>query len=339
MITDRTESGVKLLLVISEHDLVPHAEPGLRSRLDLLLEEKWTAAQSLGVFRYDVREGSLQYRLIPGRFRFLVQFNPDRGTHRRRPQTTTGLEMPFDDKLFNFMKANESETLFRVRIPVRMEMSCDASILVNNSPIEYCSSLLVPDPDRKLPQVLTSDSLLHALSFLAGSSCEDLRLGFNSLGAAASVNHLHWHVYRLNARLAIEEQAVSDDHVLMHWPTPGFAFDIRTLTFDALQSVVRKCMRYVTACRDLGLAYNLFATRTRDGNAIRLIVWPRKAEFGCKNDMGLVAAFCEFSGFFIAKTKESFEQLMEESCIHLLSSVATEIDAIQRHVHSLSASE
>ena len=321
--------------MINEEDLETHAEPAKRSRMDVLLETKWIAAQSLGVFKYNVREGSLPMRTIPGRFSFVAQLNPDRGTQRRRPQETCQLVMPFDDNLFNFTRTKAAETLFRLQLPAALKV-CEASLLVNNSPIEFCSSLLVPDPSKKLPQVLTSDSLLLAVFFLAASSCQDLRLGFNSLGAAASVNHLHWHVYRLTARLAIEQRPVSDDHVLVDWPIPGFAFDISTLTFEAVQKLVTKVMRYVTACLDLGLAHNLFLTRTRDGNSIRVILWPRKAHFGSKNDMGLVAAFCEFSGFFIAKTKDCFDELTEECGIRLLASVATEIDVIQHHALSFS---
>lgn len=322
--------------MISEEDFVTHAEPMKRSRMDVLLQTKWVAAQSLGVFKYDVREGSLPMRTMAGRFAFVVQLNPDRGTQRRRPQDTCQLVMPFDDNLFNFTKTKAGETLFRLQLPAALKV-CDASLFVNNSPIEFCSSLLVPDPSKKLPQVLTSDSLLLAVSFLAASSCQHQRLGFNSLGAAASVNHLHWHVYRLNARLAIEQHPVSDEHVLIDWPIPGFAFDISALTFDAVQKLVTKVMRYVAACLDLGLAHNLFLTRTTDGQSIRVIVWPRKPHFGCKNDMGLVAAFCEFSGFFIAKTRQSFDELTEECGIRLLASVATEIDVIQRHVQALSS--
>ena len=299
--------------------------------MDFLLESRWTAAQSLGVFKYLVSEGSLPQRILPGRFAFIAQLNPDRGTHRRRPQSACQLVMPFDEKLFNFTKTKEGETLFRMQLPPELHVS-SASLLINNSPIAYCSSLLVPDPSKQLPQVLTSESLLLAIAFLASSSCSDLRLGFNSLGAAASVNHLHWHVYRLPVRLAIEDFPVVDQ-VLTGWPIPAFAFELDSLTWTAMQECVARVMRYVDACMHLRLAHNLFLTRT-SRHAIRVILWPRKAEFGCKDDMGLVGAFCEFSGFFIAKTKTSYEELTEETCVQLLASLATEIDEIQRHVRS-----
>jgi GDP-D-glucose phosphorylase len=157
---------VKQPVLISEQDFQSHAEPSGRSRMDVLLETKWIAAQSLGVFKYNVSEGSLPMRTTSGRFSFVVQLNPDRGTQRRRPQETCQLLMSFDETLFNFTKTKESETLLRLQLPASLNV-CEASLLVNNSPIEYCSSLLVPDPSLKLPQVLTSDSLLHAVSFLA----------------------------------------------------------------------------------------------------------------------------------------------------------------------------
>jgi len=78
-----------------------------------------------------------------------------------------------------------------------------------------------------------------ALSFASLSRDANLRMGFNSLGAAASVNHLHFHMYRLAAELPLEacetralrslQGGVFSE--LVGYPIPGFCFHFSA--FDA----------------------------------------------------------------------------------------------------------
>ena len=48
---------------------------------------------------------------------------------------------------------------------------------------------------------ITEEAALAALHFLSLSTSPDIRIGFNSLCAHASVNHMHWHVYYQAHRL------------------------------------------------------------------------------------------------------------------------------------------
>lgn len=65
------------------------------------------------------------------------------------------------------------------------------SVVVNISPMFYCHCLLLLHVREGLPQVLSPDMLLLGLRFARMSRRRDFRVGFNSLGAFASVNHLH----------------------------------------------------------------------------------------------------------------------------------------------------
>lgn len=104
-------------------------------------------------------------------------------------------------------------------------------VVVNVSPLEYCHVLLVPTPEKCLPQMLTESGLKTAIDFSLVSGNRYLRffnpqtlkicytvhntqvfvvcrryfrVGFNSLGGFASVNHLHFHGYLLEHDMFLE---------------------------------------------------------------------------------------------------------------------------------------
>ncbi|XP_067829375.1 GDP-D-glucose phosphorylase 1 [Heptranchias perlo] len=184
--------------------------PGTRCRFDAALRSAWADRMSRGCFRYALRGPELLSRVLPGPRRFVAQLNVSRGTERRRPQEILSLRQPFDPNQFNFGKIRPREILFALR---RGGAACPgdrltgqggALLIINVSPLEYGHVLLLPDPARALPQVLTGDSLLQALELVFLSSDPGFRMGFNSLGAFASVNHLHLHGYYLGHELEVE---------------------------------------------------------------------------------------------------------------------------------------
>jgi len=65
------------------------------------------------------------------------------------------------------------------------------------SPIEYGHVLLVPRVLDLLPQRMDQDSFLLALHMAAEANNPYFRLGYNSLGAFATINHLHFQVMYL----------------------------------------------------------------------------------------------------------------------------------------------
>lgn len=67
------------------------------------------------------------------------------------------------------------------------------------SPIEYGHVLLIPKVLECLPQRIDRDSLLLALQMAAEAANPYFRLGYNSLGAFATINHLHFQVLVYNA--------------------------------------------------------------------------------------------------------------------------------------------
>jgi hypothetical protein len=86
-------------------------------------------------------------------------------------------------------------------------------IFANISPIMGGHGLLVPQVAAGHPQVLTPAHLTLALRVMALAGRPDFHLGFNSLAAWASVNHLHFHatyigdVFPRTRRFAVERAA------------------------------------------------------------------------------------------------------------------------------------
>ena len=161
-----------------------------------------------------------------------------------------------------------------------------------------------------------------AIQVLALSDHQSLRLGFNSLGAMASVNHQHWHMYYFEYKLSIEDLPVKN-YLLQDWSIPAIVFELTELTDDEITEVVRRAMAIIYFCLETGqIAHNLFLSRTGSGS-IRLFIWLVEPRFGAKNDLNINPAFCEFSGYFICKTNAMFEKIDETECIKLLHSVTS----------------
>lgn len=141
----------------------------LNSSFDQLLRDRWIAALKAGSMNYSTEPESLPTKLIsPNKYRFVAKLLEGRGPGKRRtPETMLNLIVPFQPDKFNFTKVNPKEILFRIKCyNEEMKTYLEATVLVNKSPIEYCSSLLVPYLERCLPQVIIQYSLKFSLTCL-----------------------------------------------------------------------------------------------------------------------------------------------------------------------------
>jgi len=114
---------------------------------------------------------------------------------------------PFDASKFNFNKAAVEEVLFTFEpapagapasyyTPSARLPASPNALLINVSPIDYGHVLLCPRVLDCLPQVLDRESVLLALRYAKEVGNPYLRVGYNSLGAYATINHLHFQVRR-----------------------------------------------------------------------------------------------------------------------------------------------
>lgn len=303
------------------------------SRFDTALRSAWRQRMELGLFRY--RLGELQTQTLPGAVGFVAQLNVERGTQRRRPQNIRSVRQPFDSEQFNFNKIQPGEVLFRLRrepgVPCVPQQE-DILVMINISPLEWGHVLLVPEPAQGLPQRLLPGALQAGLEAVLLSAHPGFRIGFNSLGGLASVNHLHLHGYYLDHRLPVEwaPSKTLDPgghlHLLQAVPAPGFLFYTSGPGPD-LEALVSRVCRATDYLTDHEIAHNLFVTRgappgkTSPSSAlmgVRVILWARKTSFGIKEGEAFSVALCELAGHLPVKTSQDFSSLTEAAALALI---------------------
>ncbi|KAJ1180072.1 hypothetical protein NDU88_005296 [Pleurodeles waltl] len=202
--------------------------------------------------------------------------------------------------------------------------------VINVSPLEFGHVLFIPEPTLCLPQILTADLIQFGIEsiFLSANPC--FRVGFNSLGGFASVNHLHLHGFYLNYKLFIETACTEalcpgkSFHALSDFPAPGFLFYTDGKDLQELAHNIHKVTNYLVA---QNIAHNLFLTRgSEPGHPVypvseggtRIIIWPRKSGFGAKEETAFNVALCELAGHLPIKNQEDFNNITEASAVTII---------------------
>lgn len=119
-------------------------------------------------------------------FNHLRAFRPTRMTD----EVVSGLSRPFDTQGFHFNKP----FLRRERMWAGELLGETVDLFYNKFPFVSLHGLLVPSRQAHLPQLLTRHyhEFVWALTETLGKALPGLGLGYNSYGAFASVNHLHF---------------------------------------------------------------------------------------------------------------------------------------------------
>ncbi|KAJ0042880.1 hypothetical protein Pint_18614 [Pistacia integerrima] len=198
---------------------------------NLLLGE-WEDRMNRGLFRYDVT--TCETKVIPGEYAFIVQLNEGRHLMKRPTEFRVDQVLqPFDDNKFNFTKVGQAEV----------------------SPIEYGHVLLIPRLLVRLPQRIDHESFWLALYLAKEAADPFFRLGYNSLGAFATINHLHFQAYYLPLPFPVEKAPTSrivtvkglqDRGVmvseLMNYPVRGLVFEGGKSVQDLSNAVASSCI-------------------------------------------------------------------------------------------------
>ncbi|KAG1328151.1 putative GDP-L-galactose phosphorylase 1 [Cocos nucifera] len=220
---------------------------------------------SRGLFRYDVT--ACETKVIPGEHGFIAQLNE--GRHLKKRPTEFRVDrvlQPFDHKKFNFTKVGQEEVLFRFEAgsdsmsqffesaPVGSTNPPNV-VAINVSPIEYGHVLLIPRVLECLPQRIDPESFLVALHMAAEAASPYFRLGYNSLGAFATINHLHFQAYYLAMPFPVEKapterimitKSSSESGVkisqLLNYPVRGLVFEGGNTLRDLSDVVASSCM-------------------------------------------------------------------------------------------------
>ncbi|KAG8662514.1 hypothetical protein MANES_01G116800v8 [Manihot esculenta] len=301
---------------------------------------------SRGLFRYDVT--SCATRIIPGRWGFIAQLNE--GRHLKKRPTEFRVDkvlQAFDETKFNFTKIGQEEVLFRFEpgndlksefvptAPPTADSTSPSVVAINVSPIEFGHVLLIPRVLDCLPQRIDHESFLLALHMAKEASNPFFRIGYNSLGAFATINHLHFQAYYLAVPFPVEKsptkriktvKGMQDRGVIVsrlsNFPVRGFVFEGGN-TMQCLSDSVASACIYL---QNNNIPYNVLIADS--GN--KIFLFPQC--FAEKQALGKVSqelletlvnpAVWEIAGHIVLKRRQDFENASEASAWRLLSDVS-----------------
>ncbi|XAR56725.1 GDP-L-galactose phosphorylase [Bertholletia excelsa] len=329
--------------VAGEKDLLPYEneeEPPV-AFLDSLLLGEWEDRTQRGLFRYDVT--ACETKVIPGEYGFIAQLNE--GRHLKKRPTEFRVDkvlQPFDGNKFNFTKVGQEEVLFRFEAseddeahfipnaPIDVENS-PSIVAINVSPIEYGHVLLIPRILECLPQRIDRESFLLALHMAAEARNPYFRLGYNSLGAFATINHLHFQAYYLAVPFPVEKARTKkiktlNDGVkisdLLDYPVRGVVFEGGNTLEDLSNVISDSCI----CLQDNNIPYNVLIC----DSGKRVFLFPQC--YAEKQALGEVSpelldsqvnpAVWEISGHMVLKRRKDYDEASEANAWRLLAEVS-----------------
>ncbi|XP_042419829.1 GDP-L-galactose phosphorylase 2-like isoform X1 [Zingiber officinale] len=314
--------------------------------LNSLLLAQWEDRMSRGLFRYDVT--ACETKVIPGEYGFIAQLNE--GRHLKKRPTEFLIDrvlQPFDPAKFNFTKVGQEEVLlcfgageggkacFLESAPVGEDNSPNV-VAINVSPIEYGHVLLIPLVLDHLPQRIDPDSFLLALHMAVEAGSPYFRLGYNSLGAFATINHLHFQAYFLSMPFPVERAPTQRVPIakgllchggvkislLLNYPVRGLVYEGGTSLKDLSDVVSKSCM----CLQENNIPFNVLIS----DSGWRIFLFPQC--YAEKQALGEVSeeiletrvnpAVWEISGHMVLKRKKDFEEATEQYAWRLLAEVS-----------------
>lgn len=310
------------------------------SLLDSVLLAEWEDRAQQGLFRYDVT--ACPTKAVPGAYGFIAQFNEGRASKKRPTEFCIDqVIQKFDHSKFHFKKAYDNEVLFQFEQlgrgdgPVTFQESSTVTsnsdlVLINVSPIEYGHVLLVPRVLDDLPQLADPASTLLALRFCQQADNPFFRLCYNSLGAYATINHLHFQAYYLAATFAVERAPTApvpawkrrrdvSIATIEEYPVKGLVFEAGAALPEMAELIGKACHRLAAA----NVPHNLFVV----DRGQRAFLFPNG--FSIAKAKGAVPAELldtqvdpagfEISGHLILKRQKDFDNVTQEWVWRLLS--------------------
>ncbi|KAF5394764.1 GDP-D-glucose phosphorylase 1 [Paragonimus heterotremus] len=288
----------------SKLDLVLRAN-GVRSKFDVILWDRWMEAHNANKLRYQLNQPK-PIIIEDSSLKPLVLL-------RRAPFMATSLDEPLLDSSFNFNKVAPEEVLLKI---VSNEFEEKHSVLLANiSPFAVLHCLFIPEPMSRFNQRLRKSALAHAIECFLLSSNSYLCMGFNSLLAHASVNHLHFHMwqtpaplYAMTASTRVKENKPCYSELPEH---PVHNFVVELTNVNNLNEFVNTIWNVVDACQSERIAHNLFLSRVVNtcGN-VRAVLWPRRSVFEPKaigeaaNEQGYNLAVAELAGMYVVANEQ-----------------------------------
>lgn len=175
-----------------------------------------------------------------------LQFNHVRAFRpsRMSSEPVLGISKPYDPKGFNFNKPFLRKEVFWGGDLQGVEVD----LLYNKFPFAPFHGLLVPDRRAHHPQFLTRryHEYVWSITEGLGKRLPGLGIAFNSYGAYASVNHLHFQLYVRSKPLPVAETHWRHNGGVKPYPLPCEVF-----------TSVSEAWRRIEALHESEISYNL----------------------------------------------------------------------------------
>jgi ATP adenylyltransferase/5',5'''-P-1,P-4-tetraphosphate phosphorylase II len=196
----------------------------------------------------------------------------------------------FDKRSFNFNKPSvKNERFWKGKLN-----GMDVSLLHNKFPFVEKHTLIVPEQEKNHPQFLKKRFHYHVFDLMQQAS--GFATGYNSIGAFASVNNLHFQMFIKNEPLAVENEVWKHNGGKKIYPAVCYVFESKQASW-----------KFVKALHTQNIPYNILYTKEKT------YIFPMNFQKRHKRTIfPLGFAWIELAGSFINVTKKNYEQLTEK---------------------------
>ncbi|EDW69340.2 GDP-D-glucose phosphorylase 1 [Drosophila virilis] len=289
------------------------------------LKVRWMQLHEIpGLFAYQLQE-SRQGRKLPGKYGFYVELNAERSLKRRVPQPIESLSPTFKPQQFNFNKVDALEVMMTID---KEKDKAEVQMIINKSPLTKYHSLICPDVKNNLVQRATLSALSFCVNFMRNIDDGAVRLGYNSPGALASVNHLHFHIVHIPRDLYIDNvelQPLAGDYVYRlspESPTEAICYVITARdTEREVREKVGSLHRLTEWLCDNHLPHNLFITHSHHSDDLRVFVFVRAKYCVTKDLTAFNVGFCEMVGFLPLSDAEKLQSMTEQTVVERIQDI------------------
>ncbi|KAG5454124.1 GDP-D-glucose phosphorylase 1 [Clonorchis sinensis] len=307
---------------------------GRRTKFDQILSDLWTKAHDTGKFRYKLPQDKILRVLDDISFKPVILVLPERFKLRRRPTEVLSLNDPPTG--FHFNNIAREEILLSLNSTNGNSVPKEESLLLiaNISPFTPLHCLLVPEPQACFNQRIRKPALRAVVECFLLSDNQYLCMGFNSLLAHASVNHLHFHLWQAPEPLyAMVEDTRTKPNLpayseLPEHPVHNFTFELSTV--DGIGQFIDSIWRVIEACHSGEIAHNLFLARVLNHKSnhglLRAVLWPRRSVYTPKTvgsedkiETGYNVAVAELAGMFVVASHEVAAGMCQATVLRALT--------------------
>ncbi|XP_072998502.1 GDP-L-galactose phosphorylase 1-like [Typha latifolia] len=308
--------------------------------LDRLLKE-WEERRMRGLFHHDIN--ACETKILPGEHNFIATLVEGRDLKKRPTEFRMNeVIQPFDDRKFNFTKVKQDELIFRFEESENgeakyfennpMDVSASPNIVaINVSPTGYGHVLLIPRLLDCLPQRIDRESFLLAVYMTREAGNPYFRMGYNSLGGFATINHLHFQGYLLEVSFPIEKAPTQriatlgssiSIFQLMQYPIRGLVFEGGIALQDLSDAVSSVCI----LLQENDRPYNVLISESGKRIFLLLQCYAKKQALGEVSqellETRLYPAAWELSGHLVFKRREDYAKASEQSICKFLVEAA-----------------